>query len=188
MTFFESIEKIYHKLKDGTGGKNADYIPELAKVDPDAYAISIEKAKIESKVIKKFGELIPSEVEKEERYFYTGETTDYELLMLEKNPFIKSRCKIGLIWALFNHHKVHFILEGLDVKAAFSKFGELGTSYTAHEIRSLYRLFRNRLLSSDQESNVKFYNKDIDGTYREQEAPWKTDPSLMQYEPKSLGK
>ena len=41
MTFFESIEKIYNKLKDGTGGKNADYIPELSKVDPDAYGISI---------------------------------------------------------------------------------------------------------------------------------------------------
>jgi glutaminase len=41
MKFFESIEKIYDKLKDESGGKNADYIPELSKVDPDAYAISI---------------------------------------------------------------------------------------------------------------------------------------------------
>jgi glutaminase len=41
MTFLESIEKIYDKLKDGTGGKNADYIPELSKIDPNLYAISI---------------------------------------------------------------------------------------------------------------------------------------------------
>jgi glutaminase len=41
MTFFESIEKIYNKLKDGSGGKNADYIPELSKIDPNSYAISI---------------------------------------------------------------------------------------------------------------------------------------------------
>jgi len=41
MTFFDSIEKIYHKLKDTTAGKNADYIPELSKIDPNSYAISI---------------------------------------------------------------------------------------------------------------------------------------------------
>ena len=35
------IEKIYNKLKNTKGGKNADYIPELSKVDPDLYAISI---------------------------------------------------------------------------------------------------------------------------------------------------
>jgi glutaminase len=35
------IEKIYNKLKNTTGGKNADYIPELLKVDPKLYAISI---------------------------------------------------------------------------------------------------------------------------------------------------
>jgi glutaminase len=39
--FFESIEKIYHKLKNTTGGKNADYIKELEKVNPKLYAISI---------------------------------------------------------------------------------------------------------------------------------------------------
>ena len=38
----ENIETIYNKLKNkNCGGKNADYIPELAKVNPDLYAISI---------------------------------------------------------------------------------------------------------------------------------------------------
>lgn len=41
MTFFDEIQKIYSKLKNTTGGKNVDYIPELAKVDPKLYAISI---------------------------------------------------------------------------------------------------------------------------------------------------
>jgi glutaminase len=41
MTFFDEIQKIYTKLKNTTGGKNVDYIPELAKVDPNLYAISI---------------------------------------------------------------------------------------------------------------------------------------------------
>lgn len=35
------ITKIYNKLKDTKGGKNADYIPELSKADPNVYAISI---------------------------------------------------------------------------------------------------------------------------------------------------
>jgi hypothetical protein len=39
--FFEKVEKIYNKLKNTNGGKNVDYIPELAKVNPHLYAISI---------------------------------------------------------------------------------------------------------------------------------------------------
>ena len=39
--FFENIKNIYHKLKNTRGGKNADYIPELSKVNPHLYAISI---------------------------------------------------------------------------------------------------------------------------------------------------
>jgi len=38
---FEGIEKIYYKLQKTGGGKNADYIPELSKVNPKLYAISI---------------------------------------------------------------------------------------------------------------------------------------------------
>jgi glutaminase len=38
---FEDIEKIYYKLQKTGGGKNADYIPELSKVNPKLYAISI---------------------------------------------------------------------------------------------------------------------------------------------------
>lgn len=35
------LEKIYNTLKNVKGGKNADYIPELKKVNPNLYAISI---------------------------------------------------------------------------------------------------------------------------------------------------
>jgi glutaminase len=41
MAFFENIEKIYNKLKNTKGGKNADYIKELSQVNPNLYAISI---------------------------------------------------------------------------------------------------------------------------------------------------
>jgi glutaminase len=41
MSFSENIVKIYNKLKNTTGGKNADYIKELSKVNPHLYAISI---------------------------------------------------------------------------------------------------------------------------------------------------
>jgi glutaminase len=41
MTFFEEIENIYNTLQNTTGCKNADYIPELSKADPNLYAISI---------------------------------------------------------------------------------------------------------------------------------------------------
>jgi glutaminase len=41
MDFFEHIKNIYHRLKNTTGGKNAAYIPELATVNPNLYAISI---------------------------------------------------------------------------------------------------------------------------------------------------
>ena len=37
----ELIEKIYNKFKNTTGGKNADYIPELGKVNPKLYGISL---------------------------------------------------------------------------------------------------------------------------------------------------
>jgi glutaminase len=42
MTNLENhIKKIYETLKNVKGGKNADYIPELQKVNPNLYAISI---------------------------------------------------------------------------------------------------------------------------------------------------
>jgi glutaminase len=39
--FFQKIEKIYNILKNTGGGKNADFISELSKVNPHLYAISI---------------------------------------------------------------------------------------------------------------------------------------------------
>jgi glutaminase len=41
MSFSDKIKNIYNKLKNTSGGKNVDYIPELEKVDPTLYAISI---------------------------------------------------------------------------------------------------------------------------------------------------
>jgi glutaminase len=41
MITLQNIEKIYDKLKGVSGGKNAEYIPELFKEDPHLYAISI---------------------------------------------------------------------------------------------------------------------------------------------------
>lgn len=41
LDFFENVTKIYHNLKNTSGGKNADYIPALQKVNPKLYAISI---------------------------------------------------------------------------------------------------------------------------------------------------
>ena len=37
----DDIKKIYNKLKNSHSGKNADYIPELKKVNPNFYSISI---------------------------------------------------------------------------------------------------------------------------------------------------
>ena len=37
----DDINNIYKKLKSSHIGKNADYIPELKKVNPNLYAISI---------------------------------------------------------------------------------------------------------------------------------------------------
>ena len=41
LELFKNVTKIYNKLKNTTGGKNAEYIPELEKVNPKLYAISI---------------------------------------------------------------------------------------------------------------------------------------------------
>jgi glutaminase len=41
LDFFDNVTKIYNKLKNTNGGKNADYIAELKKVNPKLYAISI---------------------------------------------------------------------------------------------------------------------------------------------------
>ena len=35
------VKSIYHDLKDVSGGKVADYIPELAEVEPSKFAISV---------------------------------------------------------------------------------------------------------------------------------------------------
>lgn len=152
----------------------------------DNYCVEIEKKKIEKSVFEKIGMITESALRSEERFFYTGETDDYRMQQLEKDPFVKSRCKIGLIWALTNHHQVHFITEKFDLKAAFSKFGDFGTSYTAHEIRFLYRLFKCGHLTEEQQSRVKFYYKDAEGNFQRQQEPWIADPSLMVYKPKTL--
>jgi len=41
MNIKQTIEYVYNKLKKTKGGKNADYIPALSKVNPSLYAISI---------------------------------------------------------------------------------------------------------------------------------------------------
>lgn len=41
LELFKNVTKIYNKLKHTNGGKNADYISELKKVNPNLYAISI---------------------------------------------------------------------------------------------------------------------------------------------------
>jgi glutaminase len=41
MDFFQEVQKIYNKLKNTVGGKNADYISALEKVNPDLYSITI---------------------------------------------------------------------------------------------------------------------------------------------------
>jgi glutaminase len=40
INFDDMLSSIYNKLKNTKGGKNADYIPELKKVNPKLYAIS----------------------------------------------------------------------------------------------------------------------------------------------------
>ncbi len=40
-TFCQEIEKIFLKVREKTGGKVADYIPQLARVDPEQFAVSI---------------------------------------------------------------------------------------------------------------------------------------------------
>ena len=37
----EIVEKVFKAVEPNTGGDNADYIPQLAEVDPDQFAISI---------------------------------------------------------------------------------------------------------------------------------------------------
>ena len=37
----EIINKIYNELKDDNGGNVADYIPELACVNPDFFSVSV---------------------------------------------------------------------------------------------------------------------------------------------------
>jgi glutaminase len=41
MDFFQEVRKIYNKLKNTGGGKNADYISALEKVNPNLYSITI---------------------------------------------------------------------------------------------------------------------------------------------------
>jgi glutaminase len=137
MTFFESIEKIYRKLKDGTGGKNADYIPELSKVDPDAYAISI----------------------------YTLDDTQYNIGHYKKEFAIESCSKVFTLALALEKYGVATLANKIGEKTTNEPFDSIHAteSISNHTINSFYNggaMATTSLLFDDNER--KFQKKLID--------------------------
>ncbi|MGV3344434.1 hypothetical protein ACGVWS_01355 [Enterobacteriaceae bacterium LUAb1] len=68
-----------------------------------------------------------------------------------------------------SNHKIHFILDQINMELVVSKSGEEGQSITASELRYIYRN-RERFAGK-----IHFYKNDI-----ETEAPWETQPWIWE--------
>ena len=105
--FEEDITKIYNKVKPIHSGKNADYIPELAKVNPNLYAISIFTAEFAIESCSKIFTLA---------------------LALEKYGIKTLKNKIGELKAVDNFNSINEILERKHTLNSFSNGGAMATT------------------------------------------------------------
>lgn len=121
----EDINQIYKKLKNKHGGKNADYIPELKKVNPNLYAISIYTL---DGYIYNIGDYTTEfAIESCSKVFTLG-------LALEKHGIHTLRKKIGEGKTLIKFNSINEIMENkLHTVNSFSNGGAMATTSLLYE-------------------------------------------------------
>jgi glutaminase len=135
--FEEDITKIYNKIKPIKSGKNADYIPELAKVNPNLYAISIYTVDGYSYNIGDF--TTEFAIESCSKIFTLA-------LALEKYGIKTLQTKVGELKALDKFNSIDEILERKHTLNSFSNGGAMATTsllYTKNK-----KLFEKKLIDN----------------------------------------
>ena len=117
--FEEDINKIYNKVKHIHSGKNADYIPELAKVNPNLYAISIFTIDGYSYNIGDY--TTEFAIESCSKIFTLA-------LALEKYGIKTLQTKIGELKAFDKFNSINEILERKHTLNSFSNGGAMATT------------------------------------------------------------
>jgi glutaminase len=135
--FEDNIRKIYNKVKPTHSGKNADYIPELAKVNPKLFAISIYTI---------------------DGYSYNiGDyTTDFAIescskiftlaLALEKYGIKTLQSKIGELKAFDKFNSINEIVERKHTLNSFSNGGAMATTSLLYNKNK--KLFEKKILDN----------------------------------------
>jgi len=117
--FEEAITKIYNKVKPIHSGKNADYIPELSKVNPNLYAISIYTIEGYSYNIGDY--TTEFAIESCSKIFTLA-------LALEKYGIKTLQTKIGELKAFDKFNSINEILERKHTLNSFSNGGAMATT------------------------------------------------------------
>lgn len=117
--FDEVITKIYNKVKPIHSGKNADYIPELSKVNPKLYAISIYTIDGNSYNIGDY--TTEFAIESCSKVFTLA-------LALEKYGIKTLQTKIGELKAFDKFNSINEILERKHTLNSFSNGGAMATT------------------------------------------------------------
>ena len=120
----EDITKIYNKVKPMHSGKNADYIPELKKVDPNLYAISIYTIDGYSYNIGDY--TTEFAIESCSKIFTLA-------LALEKYGIKTLQNKIGELKAFDKFNSINEILERKHTLNSFSNGGAMATTSLLYE-------------------------------------------------------
>jgi glutaminase len=121
----EDINQIYKKLKNTHGGKNADYIPELKKVNPNLYAISIYT--LDGYVYNIGDYTTEFAIESCSKVFTLA-------LALEKHGIHTLRKKIGEGKTLIKFNSINEIMENkLHTVNSFSNGGAMATTSLLYE-------------------------------------------------------
>jgi glutaminase len=135
--FEEDITKIYNKIKPIHTGKNADYIPELAKVNPNLYAISIYTVDGYSFNIGDY--TTEFAIESCSKIFTLA-------LALEKYGIKTLQTKVGELKAVDKFNSINEILERKHTLNSFSNGGAMATTsllYTKNK-----KLFEKKIIDN----------------------------------------
>jgi glutaminase len=148
----DDIKQIYLKLKKSHSGKNADYIPELKKVNPNLYAISIYT--LEGDVYNIGDYTTEFAIESCSKVFTLG-------LALEKHGTREVRKKIGEGKTLIKFNSVHEILNNtVHTVNSFSNGGAMATTSLLYEKNQ--KKFEKKIIDNMSDfagRNLKINNK-----------------------------
>jgi glutaminase len=135
--FEEDITKIYNKIKPIHSGKNADYIPELSKVNPNLYAISIYTIDGSSYNIGDY--TTEFAIESCSKIFTLA-------LALEKYGIKSLQTKIGELKAFDKFNSINEILERKHTLNSFSNGGAMATTSLLYNKNK--KLFERKIIDS----------------------------------------